>query len=92
MQARNRIRITAAALFTSLVAGVLIATASLPPADVTSAPSKLSKAAVQASMVGVPTGEFENGIPVYRLPSVAVTVSRSEELAKMAREEQIASK
>jgi len=35
---------------------------------------------------------MENGIPVYRLPSVTVAVSRSAELARIAREEQLARK
>lgn len=42
-------------------------------------------------VVGVATGEYVNGTPVYRLPSVNVTVSRSAELAKIAREEALAS-
>jgi hypothetical protein len=41
-------------------------------------------------MVGVPTGEVDNGRPVYRLPTVEVAVSRSEELARIAREEALA--
>ena len=43
-------------------------------------------------MVGVPTGEFANGVPVYRLPSITVTASQSAELAKMAQEESVAMK
>jgi hypothetical protein len=43
-------------------------------------------------MVGTPTGEFDHGVPVYRLPSVTVTASRSAEMARMAREEQFAAK
>jgi len=39
-----------------------------------------------APVVGVPTGEYVNGVAVHRLPSINVTASRSEELAKMARE------
>ena len=45
----------------------------------------------KGAVVGVATGEYENGVPVYRLPTVTVSVSRSEELAKMARDEPIAS-
>lgn len=41
--------------------------------------------------VGVATGEYVDGTPVYRLPSVNVTVSKSVELAKIAREEALAS-
>jgi hypothetical protein len=45
----------------------------------------------KGTVVGVRTGEYENGVPVYRLPTVTVSVSRSEELAKMALEEPVAS-
>ncbi len=38
----------------------------------------------------VATGEYVNGVPVYRLPTVSVTASRKAELAKMAREEAVA--
>ena len=46
--------------------------------------------APQAPMVGVATGEYDHGLPVYRLPSVQVTASKSEALAAMAREEALA--
>jgi hypothetical protein len=39
------------------------------------------------AMVGVATGEYVDGKPVYRLPTVSVTVSRKAELAKMEQEE-----
>jgi len=41
---------------------------------------------------GVATGESVNGVPVYRLPTVNVTVSRSAALAEMAKEDALASK
>ena len=87
MKAKNRNRIAVVALLTSLAAGAVIATATLSPAKV---PASLPKAEVRAPMVGVPTGEMVNGVPVYRLPSVTGSVSRSEELARIAREEQLA--
>jgi hypothetical protein len=92
MQARNLTRIAAVTFLTSLAAGVVVATTMLSPAKAPSTPSNMPIAHVQAPMVGVPTGEMQNGVPVYRLPSVTVAVSRSAELAKMAREEQLASK
>jgi len=46
--------------------------------------------AAPAAKIGVATGESENGVPVYRLPKVAVTVSRSEELARMIQEDKLA--
>jgi hypothetical protein len=45
----------------------------------------------KGAVVGVHTGEYENSVPVYRLPTVNVSVSRSEALAQIAREEAIAS-
>ena len=45
-----------------------------------------------AAALGVATGEYVDGVPIYRLPSVNVTVSRQAELAKMAQEEAVAMK
>lgn len=46
-----------------------------------------SKEAAPASpVVGVPTGEYQDGMAVYRFPSITVTASRSQELARMAKE------
>jgi hypothetical protein len=42
--------------------------------------------------VGVATGEYVAGVPVYRLPAVNVTVSRSAALAEMAKEDAVALK
>ena len=92
MQAKNLTRIAAVTFFTSLAAGVVVATTMLSPAKAPSSPSNVPIAQVQAPMVGVPTGEMQNGVPVYRLPSVTVAVSRSAELAKMELEDQIAAK
>ena len=43
----------------------------------------------QGQMVGVFTGRFANGVPIYRLPAVTVVASRKAELAKIEREEQL---
>jgi hypothetical protein len=92
MQFANLSRIAAVTLLTSLVAGVVVATTTLYPAKAPSARSNMPIAHVQAPMVGMPTGEMDNGVPVYRLPSVTVAVSRSAELARTAREAQIAAR
>jgi hypothetical protein len=42
----------------------------------------------QAPIVGEFTGSYVDGVPVYRLPPVTVSVSRNAELARMAQEEQ----
>jgi hypothetical protein len=40
-----------------------------------------------APIVGEFTGEYANGLPVYRLPSVTVAVGRKAELARIEQEE-----
>ena len=91
MKATKLTRFAAVMFLASLLAGVVIATAA--PSLTKSTPvSILPKAEVQVSLVATPTGEFQNGLPVYRLPTIAVTTSRSEELARMAREDALASK
>ena len=47
-------------------------------------------AAPTPAVVGVPTGEVDRGMAVYRLPTVEVSVSRSEALARIAREDALA--
>ena len=39
---------------------------------------------------GTFTGHYENGIPVYRLPPVSITVNRKAEMAKIEREDRLA--
>jgi len=43
----------------------------------------------QERMVGQFTGKFVNGTPVYRLPSIRVSASRSAELARIEREQRL---
>ncbi|HEV8552287.1 MAG TPA: hypothetical protein VGR65_02725 [Casimicrobiaceae bacterium] len=45
-------------------------------------------ASVKAQVVGVFTGEYVNGTPVYRLPPVIVIARREVETARLAREKQ----
>ena len=40
----------------------------------------------QAPIIGIATGEMVDGVRVYRLPPINVTVSRRAELAKIERE------
>jgi hypothetical protein len=53
---------------------------------------KLTPTMQWTPMVGVATGDIDHGSPVYRLPAVNVTASRSAELAKMAQEDAVAMK
>ena len=70
----------------ALVAGAVLASVMTAPAQ----HPTVTPIAASAATVGTPTGELQQGVPVYRLPTIAVTASRSEELAKMAREEALA--
>ena len=72
----------------SLLTGVLIATLLPAMAAETNVPLPTSKPPVEARNVGVFTGTFVNGMPVYRLPPVSVIAYRKVEVAKMEREEQ----
>ncbi|MFO1323965.1 MAG: hypothetical protein U1F15_07850 [Burkholderiales bacterium] len=91
MNAIRRHRKLVVVLATVAVASVLIgAVRYTPVAAPESRPAPV--AAVGTPMVGVATGEFANGVPVYRLPSVAVVESRSEALARFAREDALARK
>lgn len=77
MQATNRTRKLLAALSIALVASMLIGAAALHPAKQAVPNSPVAVPTVQAPLMGVATGEYQDGIMVYRLPSIAVTVSRS---------------
>jgi hypothetical protein len=77
MHASNFVRALIAALSIVLVATALIGATWYSGTH--SAPA--------AAVVGVPTGEFVDGVAVYRLPTINVTANRSEELARIAAEE-----
>jgi hypothetical protein len=91
MQAKNRVRKILTALSIVLAAAALISAAWHPTKE-TVPISPVAASTVQAPVIGVPTGESQNGVLVYRLPSIAVTVSRSEALARMAQEDSVAMK
>ena len=71
----------------SLLAAVLIATAVRTSAGEAAAPQRTSPVSTQQRVIGVFSGEFVNGVPVYRLPPVVVVAGRKAELARMEREE-----
>jgi hypothetical protein len=89
MQATNRIF---AVLWIVLVAAVLIGATVWAPGQIAPVESRVAKTESPAPTVGTSTDAFENGVPVYRLPAITVTTSRSVELARMAQEEQFARK
>jgi hypothetical protein len=92
MQATNRTRRILTALSVVLVAAALIGAAAWHPAQELSGAAPTVTSAAPTPLVGVPTGEYQDGVAVYRLPSIAVTVSRSEALARIAREDALAMK
>ena len=85
--ADHRQRISAQLLLPVLVVA-LMATAAPDAAGAATDSPPTSKACDQAQVVGVFTGEYVNGAPVYRLPPVVVVASRKVERAKLGHEEQ----
>jgi hypothetical protein len=69
----------------SLLAAALVATAVQAWAGSTTASGQSAANTANAPMVGVFTGEFVNGAPVYRLPPIAVVAGRKA-LAEQALE------
>ena len=75
-------------LSTPLLVVALTATAVLGAAGEATDSRPMSKAAAKSQLVGVFTGQYVDGVPVYRLPVVRVVTSRKAERAKLEREEQ----
>ena len=72
----------------ALLAVVVIALATPAVGGESGAPATGTVTA-QERMVGHFTGKFVNGTPVYRLPSIRVSASRTAELARTEREERL---
>lgn len=53
-------------------------------------PDANSDTGAAPAVMGTFTGAYANGVPVYRLPSVSVTASKKEQLAKIAEEDRLA--
>jgi hypothetical protein len=87
MHATKRTGVQAAHLLAAVFAGVVTATAAAGGPDAAHVRAATS---ARAPVVGVATGETVNGMPVYRLPSIAVTAGRKVELARILREEAMA--
>ena len=90
MHASNLIRSILATLCIVLAAAALIGATVWTTVQLAPVMSPAAKTESPASMVGTLTGEFENGVAVYRLAAISVTANRSVELTQMAREEQFA--
>jgi hypothetical protein len=85
MQAKSRQILIAVSVFVAAIAVAGVSYLS-GPADVTVAAAGTPKSGV-VQMVGVATGEMDQGAPVYRLPTVTVAASRAVELARIERED-----
>ena len=70
-----------------LLAALLIAGPAPVSACENAVPTLVPSAPPEARSTAVFTGEFVNGVPVYRLPSINVVAHRSAEVAKAKRED-----
>jgi len=73
----------------ALLAAVVIALA-MPAVGAESGTPARDTAPAQEPAAGQFTGRYVGDTPVYRLPSICVTVSRTSELARLEREERLA--
>ena len=87
----RRIAITASRMARAAapILAIVAATVATPvaAAGATAAPA-VNGASHAKQDVGVFTGTFVNGMPLYRLPPISVVAHRNEELARIEREEQ----
>jgi len=77
------------AVASALLAAVVIALA-MPAVGAESGTPARGTAPAPEPMAGQFTGKYIHGTPVYRLPSITVSVSRTSELARLEREERLA--
>ena len=78
----------AARLSMGLLAAMLIA-ASPAAAGEALGPVPITRPSAREPVIGLFTGKFVNGMPVYRLPSITVLASRKAEFAGIEREERL---
>ena len=76
-------------LSTPLVVVALITTVALGASAQAADLQPVSKVFAKAQVVGVFTGDYVNGTPVYRLPPVIVVANREVARAKLEREKQL---
>ena len=89
MQPTDRIYACVGRSIAALAASALIATAALGLAGESETPPSTAKASDTAQMVGVFTGKYVQGIPVYRLPPLTISAKREPELAKTPPEDKL---
>lgn len=85
----NRLASDAARLSMALLAAVVIVAATPAAGGDAAAGPATGTASAQEPIVGQFTGKFVNGTPVYRLPSISISASRTAELARIEREERL---
>jgi hypothetical protein len=87
----NRLAAAVLGLYLSGCAAVVLAESAPAEAQDPAAASSDAKTADPEQFVGVFTGTYQNGVPVYRgFPPITVIASRKVELAKIAREQKLA--
>lgn len=91
MNAANRVRI-ATAVLSVVIAALLMGAVDRNAAKSRAAPTPVAQSQAVVPAIGMATGEFQDGVPIYRLPSVSVTETRSQALARFAREDAVAMK
>ena len=82
-------RLISVQLSTPLVVVALIATVALGAAAEAADLQPVSKVFAKEQVVGVFTGDYVNGTPVYRLPPVIVVANREVARARLEREKQL---
>ena len=82
-------RLISVQLSTPLVVVALIATVALGAAAEAADLQPVNKVFAKTQVVGVFTGEYVNGTPVYRLPAVIVVANREVARARLEREKQL---
>jgi len=82
-------RLISVQLSTPLVVVALIATVALGAAAEAADLQPVSKVFAKKQVVGVFTGDYVNGTPVYRLPPVIVVAHREVQRARLEREKQL---
>ena len=92
MKATYLTRTAIAVVSIIVVVSALIGATVLRRSNASAVALPTASSATAAPLTGVPTGEYQNGLPVYRLPPIAVTANRREAVAEMAREESLAMK
>jgi hypothetical protein len=77
-------RLLALHVIARLAGGVLLVFAATTGAEETRRVAQSNDQSVQTPIDGVFTGEFLNGVPVYRLPPISVIAHRGERAALQA--------